>query len=46
MRKVIFGVANSLDNFIARKDGAVDWLLWSDDVQKIIADFWKTIDTV
>jgi len=33
MRKVTFGVANSLDNFIARKDGAVDWLLWSDNFQ-------------
>ena len=46
MRKVTFGVANSLDNYIARKDGAVDWLLWSKDVNKIMADFWKTIDTV
>lgn len=46
MRKVTFGVANSLDNFIARQDGAVDWLLWSDEVSAIIAEFWKTIDTV
>lgn len=28
MRKVTFGVANSLDNFIARPDHGVDWLLW------------------
>ena len=46
MRKVIFGVANSLDNYIARKDDAVDWLLWSDDVSAIMTEFWKTIDTV
>jgi dihydrofolate reductase len=46
MRKVTFGVANSLDNFIARKDGAVDWLLWSSDVTSIMSEFWKTIDTV
>jgi dihydrofolate reductase len=46
MRKVTFGVANSLDNFIARKDHAVDWLLWNKEVAAITADFWKTIDTV
>lgn len=46
MRKVTFGVANSLDNFIARENGAVDWLLWSDDVSEFITEFWETVDTV
>lgn len=46
MRKVIFGGANSLDNFIARKDDAVDWLLWSKEVNQIMKEMWKTIDTV
>lgn len=46
MRKVTFGGANSLDNFIARKDDAVDWLVWNKEVTKIMKDFWKTIDTV
>lgn len=46
MRKVIFGGANSLDNFIARKDDAVDWLLWTKEVSDIMKDFWMTIDTV
>jgi dihydrofolate reductase len=46
MRKVTFGVANSLDNFIARADEGMDWLYWSDDVNSIMAAFWKTIDTV
>ena len=46
MRKVTFGGANSLDNFIARKDDAVDWLLWNKEVTKIMKDFWKTIDTI
>jgi len=46
MRKVTFGGANSLDNYIARKDGAVDWLLWGDEVAALMADFWKTFDTV
>ena len=46
MRKVTFGGAISLDNFIARKDHAVDWLLWSKEVNSIMKGFWKTIDTV
>ena len=46
MRKVTFGVANSLDNYIARPDAAVDWLLWCKEVNEIMRDFWKTIDTV
>jgi dihydrofolate reductase len=46
MRKVIFGVANSLDNFIARRDGGYDWIMWSDEVMEMMADFWQKIDTV
>ena len=46
MRKVTFGGANSLDNYLARPDDAVDWLLWGDDAAALVADYWKTIDTV
>jgi dihydrofolate reductase len=46
MRKVTFGVACSLDNFIARENHDVDWLTWTDEVAAITAKFWKTIDTV
>ena len=46
MRKVTFGGANSLDNFIARKNDAVDWLMWNDEVTEIMKDYWATIDTV
>ena len=46
MRKVTFGVANSLDNYIARKDHGVDWLIWDDEAKSIMTDFWKSIDTV
>jgi dihydrofolate reductase len=46
MRKVTFGVASSLDNFIARENHAVDWLAWTDEIAAITATFWKTIDTV
>ena len=44
MRKVIFGGAISLDNYIARADNAMDWLVWSDDVQAIMAEMWPRFD--
>jgi dihydrofolate reductase len=46
MRKVTFGGANSLDNFIARPDHAVDWLLWGEEAAAVMTEYWKTIDTV
>ena len=46
MRKVTFGVANSLDNYIARKNDAVDWLMWSKEASVIMTKYWKRIDTV
>jgi dihydrofolate reductase len=46
MRKVVFGGANSLDNYFARKDDAVDWLMWSDEVSEFLADYWKRFDTI
>ena len=46
MRKVTFGGANSLDNYFARKDHSVDWLMWSDEAGAVMANFWKTIDTI
>lgn len=46
MRKVTFGVASSLDNYIARQDGAVDWLMWGKEAAAFMAGFWKTIDTI
>lgn len=46
MRQVIFGGANSLDNYLARPDHAVDWLLWSDEVAEVTAEVWSRVDTV
>ena len=46
MRKVVFGGANSLDNYFARKDNSVDWLMWSDEAAEIMKDFWPRFDTM
>ena len=46
MRKVTYGAAVSLDGFIAGPDEAMDWLLWSDDAQKISGESWKGVDTI
>src|SRR5262249_8468548 len=46
MRKVTFGGAISLDNYLARPDHAVDWLLWGEEAAAIMKDYWKGIDTV
>lgn len=46
MRKLLFGAAMSLDGYIARSDGGVDWLCWSEDVGAITASYWTSIDTV
>ena len=46
MRKVTFGGASSLDNFFARQDGGMDWLMWSDEVTELMNDFWRRVDTI
>ncbi len=46
MRKVIYGGACSLDGFFAGKDGALDWLHFSKDVQEIMKQSWAPTDTV
>lgn len=46
MRDVLFIVANSLDNYIARLDGSVDWLLDSEDALQVLTAFFERVDTV
>jgi dihydrofolate reductase len=46
MRKATFGGAPSLDGYFARKDDAVDWLMWSNEAAVLTSKFWKTIDTI
>jgi dihydrofolate reductase len=46
MRKVIYGGACSLDGRFTDRDGAVDWLHWSKDVEQIMARSWAETDTI
>ena len=46
MRKVTFGGAISLDNFIAREDGSYDWIMWSEETGEIMKDYWAKVDTM
>jgi dihydrofolate reductase len=46
MRQIIFGGASSLDNFLARTNHAVDWLLWNDEIAEYMAAFWPRVDAV
>lgn len=46
MRNVIFGGANTLDNYIAGKDDSIDWIRHTAEVNDIMRDYWKRIDTV
>jgi dihydrofolate reductase len=46
MRKVTLGLATSLDNYIARRDGGYDWIQWNEEVADISAKFMKTVDAL
>ena len=46
MRKVIYGGACSLDGYFADRDGGIDWLRFSKDVEKIMSASWATTDTI
>ena len=46
MRKVIFGGANTVDNYIAGKGDSIDWIRHTNEVNDIMKDYWSRIDTV
>jgi dihydrofolate reductase len=46
MRTVTYGAACSLDGFITGPDKALDWLHFSKDVSEVMAEYFKTIDTI
>jgi dihydrofolate reductase len=45
-RKVIYGGACSLDGYLAGRDGAIDWIHFSKDVEDIMRRSWASIDTI
>src|SRR5580698_3960403 len=45
-RKVILGFGISLDGYIARRNGALDFLVIDQEGEALMADFFAGIDTV
>jgi len=46
MRKVILSAAITLDGYIARPDGSLDYLVMTKDVAQEMSKFFSTIDTI
>jgi dihydrofolate reductase len=46
MRTVTYGAAVSLDGYLARTDGSIDWLHFSKDAQDVMGKYWPTVDTI
>jgi dihydrofolate reductase len=46
MRKVVYSLTNSLDNFIARADGAYDWILMDEEIMSEFPKLYASFDTV
>jgi dihydrofolate reductase len=45
MRKIVLGFGMSLDGYIARPDGAVDFLVMDKEPSRLMAEFFATVDT-
>jgi dihydrofolate reductase len=46
MRKVTYGGANSVDNFITGPGESIGWLRMTADVQALMKESWKGVDTM
>ena len=44
-RKVILGFGISIDGYIARRNGAIDFLVMDKEGESLMADFFAKIDT-
>jgi dihydrofolate reductase len=44
-RKVILGFGISIDGYIARRSGAMDFLVIDEEGEELMADFFAKIDT-
>ena len=44
-RRIILGYGISIDGYIARRDGAIDFLVIDKDGEKVMSDFFAKIDT-
>jgi dihydrofolate reductase len=46
MRTLTYGGAVSLDGFLAGANGSIDWLHFSKDVNRVMKDYLKNVDTI
>ena len=46
MRRVIYGGATSLDQYLASEDGAVDWLIHDAEAMEIMKEMWPRFDAM
>jgi dihydrofolate reductase len=46
MRKLVYSLTNSLDNFIARADGGYDWILMGDEIMSEFPKIYAAFDTI
>jgi dihydrofolate reductase len=46
MRNVVLGFGMSLDGYIARPDGGVDFLTMDKESEKLMEEFFATIDAI
>jgi dihydrofolate reductase len=48
MRKLKLQVQMTVDGFVARPDGALDWMTWNwdDEIKKYVNDLHDTVDTI